>query len=104
MLPSHLQLLLLLSGQVTSCYCRVTCPSGERRANIWWEHNLSEVLLEIAVYVLYDDTSLLCSDGKVTAPRAIVALTFDSLYPVLREQQEADYLCLVLPQHSLLDV
>ena len=53
---------------------------------------------------MYDDTSLLCSDGQVTAPRTIVALTFASLYPVLREQQEADSLCLVLPQHSLLEV
>ena len=56
------------------------------------------MLLELVESGLYSDTSLLCSDGEVTAPRAVVALTFLSLYLVLREQQEAESFCLVLSQ------
>ena len=82
----------------------VTCHSGESQANIWWQESLTEVLLEAVMSGVYDDTFLLCSDGKATAPRAVVALAFPSLYPVLREQQEADSVCLVLPQYCRLEV
>ena len=62
----------------------VTCHSGESQASTWWQETLSEVLLEVVKSGVYDDTFLLCSDGKLTAPRAVVALAFPSLYSVLR--------------------
>ena len=40
---------------------------GQRVPNIWYEENLGDMLLELVESGLYSDTSLLCSDGEVTA-------------------------------------
>ena len=70
-----------------------------------WEKNLSAWILEVWEEGSCDDVLLLCSDGTTSAPLAMVALTYPSLYEVLLEQ-ESKGLCthLFMPQFRVEEV
>jgi hypothetical protein len=52
----------------------------------------------------YSDVSILCSDGEVTAPRAVLACAYPGLYMVLRSQQNQDLITLLMPKFSRSEV
>ena len=45
---------------------------------MWWEEHITEEILGMVELQQFCDTRLTCCDGKISAPRAVVALTHPS--------------------------
>ena len=65
---------------------------------------MTENIIELIEFGHFCDTTLICCDGEVSAPRAVVALAYRTFYSMLMELEHVDSITLILPQFRQFEV
>ena len=100
-LTLSLYLILPFLDLITQYY---TSYLGSPHALTWWEKQVTEEMLEMIELHQFCDTRLICCDGEVSAPRAVVALAYPTFFSMLMELEHLESIILILPQFRLFEV